>query len=57
MHLHLPQQPRDLSVRQGHEEHVVNSKQGHEDQRGLEQLPAGKQMKQSLIGFACGEER
>jgi len=40
MHLHLPQQPGDLSVGKSHEHHVVHSKQGREDQRGLEQLPA-----------------
>lgn len=31
MHLHLPQQPSDLSVGKSHEHHVVNSKQRHED--------------------------
>ena len=41
MHLHLPEQAGDVCVGQGHEHHVVNPKQRHQHQGGLQQLPAG----------------
>lgn len=31
MHLHLPQQPVDLSVGESHENHVVDPKQRHKN--------------------------
>ena len=39
VHLDLPEEARDVCVWNGHEEHVVNPKQRHQDKCGLQQLP------------------
>lgn len=51
VHLDLPQEPRDLGVGHGHEHHVVHSEKRHQHQRGLEQLPEGRDL--GAVPRAC----
>jgi hypothetical protein len=48
VHLDLPEEARDVSVWNSHEEHVVNSKKRHQDKCGLQQLPGTR-------GIPCSE--
>lgn len=39
VHLDLPKESRYVCVGKSHEEHVVHSKQRHQDKSGFQQLP------------------